>query len=45
MQPELEKPGLKKNQPSVFFIFYLFYWVLLYICPEEIVFRIFQFQE
>ncbi len=40
--PGLEKPGLKKKQPSgffwVFWVFLGFFWVF---CPEERVFRVF----
>ncbi len=43
-----KNPGLKKNQPSGFFVFFLgfgFFFIYLYICPEQRVFRVFEFQE
>ncbi len=37
---------LEKKLPSVFFVFWVFlFFVFLDICPEERVFRVFQFQE
>jgi hypothetical protein len=46
-QAGLEKPGfLKKNSPVGFLgFFWGFLAFFLYICPEESVFRVFQFQE
>jgi hypothetical protein len=44
----LEKSRFFFNQPSGFFCFFGFFgflWFFLYICREERVFRIFQFQE
>ncbi len=49
-QAGLEKPGffVKKPQPSGFLFVFLFFWgflgFFLSICPEERVFRVFQFQ-
>jgi hypothetical protein len=42
LEAGLEKnPGFSlKNQPG-FFRFFGFFWVFLYICPEERVFRVF----
>jgi hypothetical protein len=40
------KKPFKKIQPSVFFGFFWFLFeFFLYICPEERIFRVFQFQE
>jgi hypothetical protein len=30
-----KKPGLKKTQPSGFFLFFCFFGFFLYFCPEE----------
>ncbi len=43
-----KKSGLKKNQPRAFFLFFCWFFLVfffIYICPEERVFRVFQFQE
>jgi len=41
-----KNPGLKKTQPSGFFLGgVLVFFIYLYICPEQRVFRLFEFQE
>jgi hypothetical protein len=48
IEQEIEVQGWKKLSPVVFwgvllvfFVFFGFFWVFLYICPEERVFRVF----